>query len=403
MEISTQMSHSLKFTLLFLPLVWIGCGQNAHLTVPASGSKTTAQSNPPANNGNNGSQSTPPERPTPQPPGPAQPAQPVVNVNQIYVGDDVNNGNYNLPIVIQNGKGVPVSAGTPVGLTLDSPDGKVIYFNGVFPAGGDLKKVTPVSQGPNNVQTWTQIQNSIVSGVLKDGSTLVFDKRAWALDVQAESYYYRLFDITNTRVIPAEKRHAAVPLRITITYTNEAGVSSSSSVLLPVRYRYTFDDDSLGPKVSADTADGVSMFPNGTVPSRVIGGLIYASSDAILSTDSACRAPFGVNYNFEFVDTHTVFKSVKLISLYSKGNWYNSPIPAQGTGLVDMAGQIFGGGGATFTEIQAYGGLCNYKVWGVTLANRFTPLEIDGLYVDFVTQNNVEAKAVFGVTVMEAF
>ena len=287
---------------------------------------------------------------------------------------------------------------------LVSPDDKVVYFSGTFSPESDLKTDQPKSTDSKSLLKWTEVQKAIQSGKLVDGDSLIFDKKIWAQQGGSDKYYYRLFQPNKTHLVPKAYRHTARELKIVISVKTATGLTKTSSVVLPIRYQYAFDEDSLGPVEKEHDGSWV-MIKDKRISSRVIGGLEYVSRPDILQPDSACRKTWDLKYNFAFIEQDMIFESVKAVAFRDDGKWtYIEPTKDySGHTLPEAAGKALGGGGAIFTPIAGYGGLCNYKVWGVILANRFTETEADGMEIDFLSKSNNWVRAVFGLTVMEAF
>ena len=329
---------------------------------------------------------------------------PDLKLVQTYVGDDQTQGQYKISVQLQDSQGQSLSLGSDdkIQLSIVSANGQQIFFSGEFQGGKDLRTLEPLSVDPHSLMSWKDILPSIPSGLIADGKDFVFDKRSWALDQGHGTFYYRLFNPEHTLVLPLEERKSAQEIRIGLRIKTAAGTETSSDVILPVRYRYAFDDDSLGP-AERDGQGGETMVADQRITSRVIQGLEYVSLPEILSRDTACKKTWNLKYGFEFVNVQNTYGQVQVLATRSGKVWTPAPAEWTGQGVIDTAAKALGGGGAQFTPVAGYGGLCNFKVWGVVLANRFTAQAIDGLQMQFHTRTNHRVKAIFGVTVMEAF
>lgn len=353
----------MKNLTLFLAVVGLtACGQNSHVTAPT----------------------------------------PVPGLNAGYGGDDVTNGNYDINFSLSADAGDPSYQPERVTLTFDSPDGSILYFAGEFRAGMNLVTEDPLSIDPRSIQPWGKIKAAIKQGEIKNGSKFVFDKKLWALDQGNFTYYYRMFTGPNGAFIPEAQRAAPRALRMTAYVINQYGLSNSTSVTMPVRYRYAYDDEALGKGV--DAVDGSRSFPADPAVNRVIAGLEWTSNSALLNSNPSCQAAFGLNYPFNFVDQtgqsgHNFAVNVSALRL-SSGVW--QPASVQKTTVLAAMGTALGGSLATFEPIAAYEGLCNRKVWGIVLIDRFIDLDVSGLKYT-VTENGQSMDVIYGVSKMEAF
>lgn len=347
-----------SITLLSL----MACGQNSHLTAP-----------------------------TPMP-----------GLNSGYGGDDVNNGNYNINFNLAADAGDSNYQPEEVTLTFDSPDGSILYFSGQFRAGMNVLTDSPLSVDPRSTQSWEKIKAAIKQGEIKNGSKFVFDKKLWALDQGNFSFYYRMFTGQNGTLIPPAQRATPRALRMTAYVINQYGLSNSTSVVMPVRYRYAYDDEALGKGV--DQPDGSRVFPADPSTQRVIAGLEWTSNSTLLNSNAACQGPFGLNYPFNFVDQtgnsgHNFAVNVTALRL-STGAW--QAVSIQKNTVLEAMGIALGGSMATFEPTTAYEGLCNRKVWGIVLIDRFIDMDVSGLKYT-VTENGQSMDVIYGVTKMEAF
>lgn len=341
----------------------VGCGQNSHTTAPT----------------------------------------PVPELNAGYGGDDVTNGNYDINFSLQADAGDPNYQPESVTLTFDSPDGSIVYFSGQFRAGMNLLVDDPLSIDPRSTQTWGKIKAAIKQGEIKNGSKFVFDKKLWAQDQGSFSMYYRMFTGQNGAFVAPSQRAAPRDLRMTAFVINQYGLSNSTSVTMPVRYRYAFDDEALGQGV--DSVDGSrSYLQQDPTTNRVIAGLEWVSNTSLLNSNIACMASFGLTYPFNFVDmtgTHGHNFAVNVTSIrMSDGQW--KPASVQKNTVLEAMGTALGGSLATFEPTAAYEGLCNRKVWGIVLIDRFIDLDVNGLRFT-VSENGQSMDVIYGLTKMEAF
>ncbi len=337
-----------------------GCGENAHITAP-----------------------------TPSP-----------TLRNTYAGDDISNGDYSIAIGATNDTGSIFQGDEKIFVRLDSPDGAIIYFSGEFKMGMDLSRSEPLTTDPRSIQTWTKIQTSLKLGLVVPNGKIVFDKKKWALDSGLDTFYYRLFD-TNHRFIEPGMRHAGVPLRLTLSIQNNYGLGHSAEVIMPVRFRYAFDDEALGPAQRHATQS--SYQSDADVTSRVIAGLEWVSNSAITSTDSACEAAFHLNYPFDFVDmtgSQHPYAAVAT-ALRSSGGIWNSIFVSRPT-ILEAIGSALGGSIAAFSDPPDYEGLCYRKVYGFVLTDRFIDLDLSGLRL-FVQDGTLSGEAIYGLTKVEAF
>lgn len=347
---------------LTVTFLMVGCGQNSHTTAPT----------------------------------------PVPELNAGYGGDDVTNGNYDINFSLQADAGDPNYQPESVTLTFDSPDGSIMYFSGQFRAGMNLLIDDPLSIDPRSTQSWSKIKAAIKQGEIKNGSKFVFDKKLWAQDQGSFSMYYRMFTGQNGTFVPEAQRASPRALRMTAFVINQYGLSNSTSVIMPVRYRYAFDDEALGQGV--DAVDGSRSYPADPAVNRVIPGLEWVSNPSLLNTNPACMAAFGLTYPYDYVDmtgTHGHNFAVNVSSMrLSSGQW--TPVSVQKTTVLQAMGTALGGSLATFEPTAAYEGLCNRKVWGIVLIDRFIDLDVNGLRFT-VSENGQSMDVIYGLTKMEAF
>lgn len=343
----------------FTSLAVLGCGQNAHVTAPT----------------------------------------PLPNLSSGYGGDDINNGNYEIGFSLSSDATDPNYQPEKIVLTFDAPDGSVVYFAGEFRAGMNLLNDDPLTTDPRSTQAWSVFRTAIKEGEIKNGSRIVFDKRLWSLAVQ---FYYRVFTSQFGSLIPEDQRAAPRPLRMSAYVLNQYGLSNSTSVTMPVRYRYAFDDEALGQGVSQ--VDGSVIYPPEPTVNRIIAGLEWVSNPALLHTNIACQAAFSLNYPFAYVNMLGPVGSNPSVTVtalrLSSGDW--SPVSVQRSTVLEAMGSALGGSLATFEPITAYEGLCNRKVWGIVLTDRFIDLDVSGLRFTYV-ENGQSMDAIYGLTKMEAF
>lgn len=352
-----------KYILLSLAcLAACGCGQNTHTTAPT----------------------------------------PLPGLNAGYNGDDVNNGNYEIAFSLAADAGDPNYQPERITLTFDSPEGSILYFSGEFRAGMNLVTDDPLSIDPRSTQSWEKIKAAIKQGEIKNGSKFIFDKKLWALDQGNFTFYYRMFTGQSGSFIPPENRATPRPLRMRVHVINQYGLSNSTSIVMPVRYRYAFDDEALGQAVV--NPDGSRSYPADPSVHRVIAGLEWTSNGSLLNSNTACQGAFGLSYAFNFVDMtggsgHNFAVDVTALRL-SSGAWQATSV--QRNTVLAAMGSALGGSLATFEPTAAYEGLCNRKVWGIVLIDRFIDLDVSGLRYT-VTENGQSMEVIYGVTKMEAF
>ena len=322
-----------------LTLATFGCGQNAHLTAPT--------------------------------PFPA--------LRNAYAGNDIGNGDYSISIGATNDTGSAFKGDEQAFVTIDSPDGKTVYFAGRFQMGMDLTQVTPLTTDPRSIQSWESVRSSIISGSLTPGGGIVFDKRKWALDGGAETYFYRLFDVAHIWN-PANLRHNSVPLRLTLAIKNEFGLGHSAQVIMPVRFRYAFDDEAMG-AARPDGKGGATYPPDPSVSSRVIAGLESVSSLATTSADVACESAFHLNYGFDFIDMtgeQNHFSAEATALRGPEGTW--SAIFGKAFKHLRSDWFLTGRIGRDFSRfLRTTKGLCYRKVYGFVLTDRFIDLDLTGV------------------------
>ena len=266
--------------------------------------------------------------------------------------------------------------------------------------GLDLSRSEPLTTDSRSIQTWSKIQTALKSGLVVPNGKILFDKKKWALDRGLDTYYYRLFDAGHRFIEPAA-RHAGVPLRFTLSIENKFGLGHSAQVIMPVRFRYAFDDEALGP--AQHQADQSSYPPDVNVTSRVIAGLEWVSNTAITSPDSACELAFHLSYPFDFVDmtgSQHHYSAVATALRSSDGVW--SSIFVSRPTILEAIGSALGGSVATFSNPPDYQGLCYRKVYGFVLTDRFIDLDLSGVRLS-VQDGTLSGEAIYGLTQVEAF
>lgn len=327
---------------------------------------------------------------------------PIPGLNSGYGGDDVTNGNYDINFSLDADAGDPNYQPESVTLTFDSPDGSIVYFSGQFRAGMNVLTDDPLSVDPRSIQSWGKIKAAIKQGEIKNGAKFVFDKKLWAIDQGSFTYYYRMFTGQNGTLIPENQRNAGRPLRMTAYVINQYGLSNQTSVVMPVRFRYAYDDEALGQGV--DAVDGSRSFPKDPASQRVIPGLEWTSNSLLLNSNPTCQNLQGLSYPYNFVDQtgqsgHSFAVTVNSLRL-TNGTWQNVNI--QKNTVLEAMGTALGGSLATFEPIYAYEGLCNRKVMGIVLIDRFIDLDVSGIRYT-VKEGNHSMEVLYGVTKMEAF
>lgn len=327
-----------KIFVGFLVLLTMSCSENAHLTRPDVGSE-------------NGSLSQ-------------KPAEPIAPVQ--------------LRITLE-----------------ETASGKKI-FSGVFVTEGALAEMQPLEVDTDSEVGWDRVLSYFAGRAEGDIEKIKFDKISWAVGF---GYNYRLFDITETQIVPESQRRQAKAVRMTLVQTLPGQAPKTLVKEFPVQYRYVIDDEALTQGKPGRKND--VFYAQGLIPGRFVRGLEYVSNRNLLYRNINCHN------GYDFIDTYVLngrnnFKARVMARRTPAGEWAAFKQPYS-TLLGSVGFALTGKYAAYFSDVLAYGGNCTFKVQGLMSVAALTPEVIDGVRVELIAQNGEKGFADFGVTVLEAY
>ncbi len=218
---------------------------------------------------------------------------PTVNSTAQYKSN--SDGNWESPLSMKDPQGSSISEGL-INYQLKDCETNTVYFNGDFNYSSDLTTSSPLEIFINLMDWEDDIQPYFLApSILGDGSSLIFDKKAWAI---ANNLNYHATENLNG---------TPVKLCQSIGIKNAEGqVVASSTVTYDLLYKHVFDNNTYSNEI-------VNSFPFFANQFATTGGIEYIQNGNILSslTPSICN---NTNLNLYYlVGNNTEFRYVTAI------------------------------------------------------------------------------------------
>ncbi|GEM_PF-2845606 len=281
-------------------------------------------------------------------------------------------------------------------VTLEEIDSGAKVFSGLFATEGSLGSLQPFEVDADSEVGWDRLAGFFDGRTDEDITKIQFDKVGWAT---AFGYNYRLFDNSESRVIPVSERNQAKAVRLTLIQSFPGQGPRTLVKEFPIQYRYTIDDEALNQGRVGKKND--VYYAQGLVSGRHVRGLEYVSNRNLLYRNINCHN------GYDFIDTYVLngrnnFKARVVARRDQAGVW--RPFQQTYSTLLGAVGfALTGKRGAYFSDVLAYGGNCTYKVQGLISVAALSSDVIDGIRVELIAQTGERGFAEFGVTVLEAY